>query len=170
MLLPHGKELIGFVPFSELYTTYADHHRLQVFAEKGTVCVSCGRVGTLLALGREMQNYKQYRKRGTVGAVHIDLYTDDFVLMTVDHIVPKKVCKELGLSTVIMESLDNKQTMCDPCNGSKGHKMFSPEEQASFLRQMENNRKQSKQYKDSQALLSLIPNIHSLLGDVNVLA
>jgi 5-methylcytosine-specific restriction endonuclease McrA len=163
MILPHGKELIGFLPLSDLYDEFSEHERLQVFAKKGCVCVTCGREGKLLALGREMSGYKQYRKRGTVGAVHIDLYTNDFVLMTVDHIVPKYVCKQLGWTKEQMESLDNKQPMCDPCNGAKGHKIFTQEEALSFQRQMMNNT--PKQYKDNKILVNLVPNIHALLGD-----
>jgi len=167
MILPHGKELIAFLPFSDLYEEFSEHERLQVFAKKGCVCVACGRVGTLLALGRETRDYKQSRKRGSVGRTHIDLYTDDFVLMTVDHIVPKYICKQLGWTKAQMESLDNKQPMCDPCNGSKGHKLFTPEQEASYRKQMSHNRTQIKKLKGSEALQSLVPNIHTLLGDTH---
>jgi 5-methylcytosine-specific restriction endonuclease McrA len=88
--------------------------------------------------------------------------------MTVDHIIPKKVAKELGWSKAMIEALDNKQTMCDPCNGAKGHKVFTEKELESYRRQMRNN--QPKQHKESKALVSLVPNIHALLGDKNVLA
>lgn len=159
MRLPHGKELIQFLPLSDLYTEYAEHERLQVFAEKGCVCVACGRVGTFLALGMETMGNKSSRKRNSVGRVHIDLYTDDFVLMTVDHIIPKKLCIEMGLPYGAMESLDNKQPMCDPCNSAKDCKLLTLEELRE--RRAQTNIKRT----GPEAIWSLIPNIHATLGD-----
>tara|TARA_B100001245_G_C22874217_1_gene420397 strand:+ start:848 stop:1333 length:486 start_codon:yes stop_codon:yes gene_type:complete len=159
MKLPHGKELVQFLPISDLYTEYNGHDRLMVFAEKGLACVSCNRVGTFLAVGQEMPSYKRYKKRGTVGAYHIDLYTDDFVLMTVDHIIPKAVCKQLGWTAEQTEHLDNKQPMCDPCNGSKSDKLVTTE-------QMKASRPQKNILRKGEgAIWDLIPNIHRLLGD-----
>lgn len=73
------------------------------------MCVNCGRVGVLLLITVD-----------NGGRKHVDLYTDDFVLMTVDHTVPKKIGRELGWPTQAIESLDNKECMCSPCNGGKG--------------------------------------------------
>ena len=162
MILPHNKELIGFIPLADLYTEYKDHHRLTVFANKGLECVACGRVGTLLALGRDGRD----RKTGLVGAVHIDLYTDDFVLMTVDHIVPKAVGKMLGWTKEQREALENKQTMCDPCNGGKGDRLVTDEQQARMLALRIKQKQQKRNVIGSDALMSLIPNIHSMLGNV----
>ena len=50
----------------KLHTTFKDHRRLGVFAEKGCKCVRCGRVGTRLIVGEELK-----------GTLHIDLYTND---------------------------------------------------------------------------------------------
>jgi len=163
MKLPHGKELLSFLPLAELYTEYQFHERLQVFVEKGRECVACGRVGTLLALGRETGDAKYTRKRKSHGRVHIDLYTDDFVLMTVDHIIPKKVCKELGWSDEMIESLDNKQPMCDSCNNGKGHKLVSDEELEKRRAQMK--KLTNRRVYGSEITRSLVPNIHALLGD-----
>lgn len=159
MLLPHGKELIEFLPLSDLYGELAEHERLRVFANKGRQCVACGRVGTLLALGMEVNTARYSRKRGSVGMVHIDLYTDDFVLMTVDHITPKAVCKKLGWPKSKMEALWNKQPMCDPCNNSKGHKILTVEQM------QERRRHTNKPIEGVEIIRSLVPNIHSLLGD-----
>lgn len=159
MLLRHGRELIGFLPLEDLYGEFADHHRLQVFAEKGLDCVACEREGKLLIISRETHGYKQSRKRGSVGRVHIDLYTDDFVLMTVDHITPKYVCKMNGWTKAEMEDLSNKQPMCDPCNNSKGHKVLTVEE-------MQLNRRRTNQLKTGTEIVrNIVPNIHALLGD-----
>lgn len=160
MILPHNKELIGFIPLADLYTEHKDHHRLTVFANKGLTCVGCGRVGTLLALGRD-----SYAKDGSGGAVHIDLYTDDFVLMTVDHIVPKSVGKMLGWTKKQIEALENKQTMCDPCNGGKGATLVTDEQQAKMLAMRIKQKQQKRNVIGSDALMSLIPNIHSMLGN-----
>lgn len=113
----NGRTLIEILPLSELYTVYRAHDRLKVFANKGRECVICDREGTLLLVTEE-----------STGRKHVDLYTDDFILMTVDHITPKKVCKELGWSKSQQESLDNKQAMCDPCNNKKGDKHLTNEQ------------------------------------------
>lgn len=160
MLLPHKKELIGFLPIADLYRYYATHERLQVFAEKGCICVACGRVGTFLALGRETRDNRQSRRQKSVGRVHIDLYTDDFVLMTVDHIVPKHEARLLEWTKKEIESLDNKQPMCEPCNGSKGSKLLA-------LGQLQERRRNTNTIKGgTEVLRQLVPNIHALLGDI----
>lgn len=113
----YGKTLVEILPLSDLYTTYSTHHRLTVFVNKGRKCVVCGREGWLLL-----------EAQGRDGSKHVDLYSEDFILMTVDHIVPKAVCKQLGWTPRERESIDNKQPMCDPCNNSKGSEVISNEE------------------------------------------
>lgn len=108
-MILNGRKLIGILPLSDLYSVYHKHRRLKVFVNKGRQCVTCDREGVLLL--ETLDNG---------GGKHIDLYTDDFVLMTVDHIVPKAVCKKAGWPKKTMEKLSNKQTMCEPCNGKKG--------------------------------------------------
>lgn len=159
MILPHHREIIAFLPLSDLYEEYQYHARLQVFAEKGRECVSCDRVGTLLILSRETSGSKRSKKRNSVNRIHVDLFTDDFVLMTVDHIVPKALARKWGWGKLPIESLDNKQPMCEPCNGSKDCKLLTVEE-------MKQRRPQvNKQRTGEEALWSLVPNIHTLLGD-----
>lgn len=80
---------------------YKEHRRLRVFAEKGCTCVECGVEGTILALGKD---------RG--GNLHLDVYTDDFYPLTVDHILPR--------SKGGSDDMDNLQPMCCLCNWSKG--------------------------------------------------
>lgn len=163
MLLRHGRELIGFLPLEELHSTYAYHSRLQVFAEKGLECATCDRVGAFLILSRENVS-KRAVKRGSVGRVHVDLYTEDFVLMTVDHIVPKYIARQNGWTKLMIECLDNKQPMCDDCNNGKGHKIVSDEEQ---LARKQKLKRQSRRIEGHDALLEIIPNIHALLGERN---
>jgi hypothetical protein len=111
--------------------------------------VSCGRIGTLLAVGRET----------TSGALHVDLYTDDFVLMTVDHVVPKKVCKAQGWDGKDTESLDNKQPMCEPCNNKKDSKVITVEQMRALRQTMFGTAY------GAGIVRQLVPNIHALLGD-----
>jgi len=75
---------------------------IRVFYNKGCTCVECGIAGTLVALGRD---------KG--GGLHLDVYTDDFYPLTVDHILPK--------SKGGSDDLDNLQPMCCLCNWSKGN-------------------------------------------------
>jgi 5-methylcytosine-specific restriction endonuclease McrA len=91
-------------PIDELFTNpqFYNHRRLEVFAMKGTSCVSCNRVGTRLI-------------RGSIrGQDHWDVYTDDLIPITVDHIIPR--------SKGGADELFNKQPMCSPCNAKKGNK------------------------------------------------
>lgn len=82
-----------------------EHRRLSVFHHKGTACanINCHRVGTRIIAGTD---------RG--GNFHIDVYTNDLVLMTVDHVMPR--------SKGGSESLDNKVPLCQVCNSWKGDK------------------------------------------------
>lgn len=88
--------------FDNLWTKFSNHHRLNVFVQKGCVCVSCGRVGTRLFKGIDGG-----------GGIHVDLYTDDLVPITVDHIIPKSLGGK--------NHIDNYQPMCFPCNNKKGN-------------------------------------------------
>lgn len=105
MKLPHtlnGNQILKRLDFTLLQTKYKNHRRLQVFAHKGTACVRCGREGIHLLSSLDPG-----------GGHHVDLYTADFVMMTVDHILPKS---KGGANT-----LANYQPMCQHCNGQKGN-------------------------------------------------
>ena len=80
---------------------YKTHHRLRVFYEKGVRCISCGKEGKHLIHARD---------RG--GNRHVDIFAEDFSLLTIDHILPKSK----GGRTYI----DNLQPMCQSCNSRKG--------------------------------------------------
>jgi hypothetical protein len=79
---------------------FAGSIRLRMFAAKGTECVCCGRQGSFFAL--------EYR---TLATPHLNLYTEDGVLMTMDHIRPR--------SKGGAHNLTNLQPMCEPCNAAK---------------------------------------------------
>lgn len=112
-MILNGKLLVEVLPLNDMYTVYREHRRLKVFVHKGRQCVRCKREGVLLLVTKET--------KGKRPALHVDLYTEDFVLMTVDHITPKYICKKAGWSKRAMEAVKNKQTMCEPCNNKKGH-------------------------------------------------
>lgn len=128
----NGRLLIEVLPLRDLYTDYRSHKRLQVFVHKGRECATCDRVGTLLLVTED---------KG--GQRHVDLYTDDFVMMTVDHIMPKSQGKKLGWSRRAIEKLRNKQCMCSPCNGAKGSKIITNERLAQSQRDKRKHQSQS---------------------------
>ncbi len=89
-----------------LNTRYANHRRLRVFHHKGRNCINatCNKVGTYLI-----------KARNHAGGFHIDLYTEEFELMTIDHILPK--------SKGGKDTLENLQPMCHSCNAQKADKV-----------------------------------------------
>lgn len=99
----HNYLPIKILPLDELHTKYSRHKRLKTFHEKGLKCVSCQREGKYLIATKD---------RG--GAIHIDVYTKDFELMTVDHIKPK--------SKGGSYDIENLDPMCAKCNTKKGNK------------------------------------------------
>lgn len=105
----NGRVLAEALPLRDLYEVYSEHSRLKVFAQKGRECVVCGREGVLLLVTESIRGNK-----------HVDLYTEDFILMTVDHINPYSLSKD--------DTLSNKQPMCDPCNNKKGNKQITVEQ------------------------------------------
>lgn len=107
--LDNGFIFIEEIPLELLNTDYLTHRRLAVFAEHGTQCVCCSENGTRLVRSMDMG-----------GGIHVDLYSDDWVLMTVDHIVAK--------ANGGGEELSNKQPMCTYCNSMKGHKDMTVQE------------------------------------------
>lgn len=101
-----GRILKEILPLSDLYDIYYDHERLHVFVQKGRECINCDREGVLLLITQDEKG----------GREHVDLYSRDFVLMTVDHTIPSS---KGGADTT-----DNKQPMCGPCNWEKSDKIL----------------------------------------------
>lgn len=101
---------VEILPLEDLYTIYSGHSRLGVFVKLGRKCATCPREGNVLLVSQD---------RG--GGVHVDLYADH-VLMTVDHIIPRSIARQLNWPTASIESIRNKQPMCQPCNSKKGNK------------------------------------------------
>ena len=99
-VLKFGYRVEEVLWFEELYTQYSEHKRLQVFIQKGCKCVNCGVEGKHLIKAID---------KG--GGIHVDLYTDNLDLMTVDHIIPKS---KKGKSHI-----SNYQPMCYTCNQEK---------------------------------------------------
>jgi len=100
----HKYTPIELLPLELLHTKYSLHRRLKVFHHKGCVCVKCGIEGVHLV-----------KAMSRSGAVHVDLYTADFKLMTIDHIIPKS---KGGLNHI-----SNLDPMCSRCNEKKGDKI-----------------------------------------------
>jgi 5-methylcytosine-specific restriction endonuclease McrA len=99
----HGYIPIKVVPLEHLHTKYSKHKRLRVFHHKGLHCVSCDKVGHYLIIGKD-----------SGGSFHVDLYTKDFELMTIDHIKPKGKGGD--------SDIKNLNPMCEKCNSKKADK------------------------------------------------
>lgn len=100
-----GYEFSEEIPLSDL-ERFKDHRRLKVFYYKGLECANpeCDRVGTRLISGTDLGMN-----------IHWDIYTEDLIMITVDHIIPRS--KGGG------EELENKNPMCSICNSKKGDKI-----------------------------------------------
>ena len=85
------------------FDVYPISLRYMNFYQHGVTCVACGRVGTHFKLCGDSRANRR----------HFNLYTDDGVLMTKDHIIPK--------SKGGMDIVSNMQTMCACCNRKKGN-------------------------------------------------
>jgi len=99
----HSYLPLKILPLDELNTKYSNHKRLKVFHHKGLRCVRCPKEGFYLIEAID---------KG--GGVHVDIYTEDFQLMTVDHIKPRSIG-----GTFDIENLD---PMCEKCNSKKSDK------------------------------------------------
>lgn len=101
-----GNKVLREIPLKLVHLDFKHHRRLMVFHNKGFKCANpkCDRVGTRLIITVDGS-----------GGRHVDVYTDDFHLMNVDHIYPKS--KGGG------EELSNKQPMCYNCNSKKSNKI-----------------------------------------------
>lgn len=74
--------------------------RLLMYKLKGTDCVTCGRKGSY------------WRLESSGGGAHFNLYCEDGMMMTKDHIIAK--------SKGGPDHIDNYQPMCSRCNHKKG--------------------------------------------------
>jgi 5-methylcytosine-specific restriction endonuclease McrA len=78
--------------------------RIAPHMELGFKCARCARVGSTYHLEFSPSS----------GAYHLDLYTEDDFLMTIDHVHPRAKGGK--------DTLSNYQMMCQPCNTRKGDK------------------------------------------------
>lgn len=108
----------------EGYDVYTTSLRYKTFIEKGYKCVCCGRIGSYYALEK---SHGSNLKRA-----HFNLYADDDVLMTKDHIWPK--------SKGGMDCIENMQTMCTICNKDKGNSVPDGYEPVQTQKKKKNNR------------------------------
>lgn len=104
-ILGHQYTFHSLLDLASLHSKYASHRRLRVFHHKGLKCVneSCSKEGKFLI-----------KAKNKAGGYHVDIYTAEFELMTIDHILPK--------SKGGKNDLDNLQPMCSSCNSKKADK------------------------------------------------
>jgi hypothetical protein len=100
----HNYRPVEVLDMGKLYTTYRNHKRLRVFFNKGLKCEYCEKRGLYLIRAIDRGN-----------ACHVDLYTDKFELMTIDHVLPKSKGGTNELSNLV--------PCCDRCNCRKGSKI-----------------------------------------------
>lgn len=113
-----GKLLPGVEKIYDGKLVYMTSLRYQLFAKKGTTCVTCGLVGTFFALEKH-HSWNIDPTHPSKDRFHFNLYgidaVKDEVLITKDHILP--------LSKEGKNKLHNLQPMCYPCNQIKDDKI-----------------------------------------------
>lgn len=87
------------------FKVYRESLRYATFYQKGTKCSCCGKEGAYFKLEEDAEGRSSNRR-------HFNLYTAEGILMTKDHIRPKKLKGA--------DHIDNMQTMCTECNKLKG--------------------------------------------------
>ncbi len=98
---PDGKYRHPIIVNGQTYVIKTGSHRLHLFL-KSRKCTTCGRVGTHFILEQDIGHARP----------HVNLYSNDGVLMTKDHIIPR--------SKGGKDTMSNYQTMCVKCNVLKG--------------------------------------------------
>jgi hypothetical protein len=101
-ILGHKYTFHELLDITLLQTKFSTHRRLRVFFHHGTTCInnSCSKEGIYLI-----------KAKNNAGGFHIDLYTENFEMMTIDHIIPK--------SKGGNNDINNLQPMCNTCNTKK---------------------------------------------------
>ncbi len=92
-------------PVKEL-EQFKEHHRLKLFYNKGTKCANpyCNNIGTKIMIN-EIR-----------GHIHVDVFTSNNIMMTVDHIIPKS-------KGGAVDDINNMQVLCTKCNSKKSNKL-----------------------------------------------
>ena len=106
---------------------FETHRRLKVFLHKGVACVTpnCTHVGSRLIFSVDAQ-----------GGKHWDVYTDDAVLINIDHIVSK--------SNGGSNDFENLQPMCSVCNTIKRNQDITLDELALLVADHDRNKEAKK--------------------------
>jgi hypothetical protein len=98
------QEGIDFLLSFRLKKKFSRKHVLAELSKTNTKCICCGVKGTKFMLG----------KHNNDNSFHWDLYTDDDIALSLDHIVPR--------ANGGKDHIDNIQIMCVRCNWFKSNK------------------------------------------------
>ena len=115
MRLGNGRYLVAELPIEHL-AMYSEGHKLAVFCQIGTACACCGDPGIHLALTANKNGEQQW----------IELYTADWTVMTIDHILPKAQGGK--------NEIENYQPLCRWCNNIKSDHDWTAEELRQVIR------------------------------------
>ena len=109
-MLSNGEDVIAELPL-EHYVMYSNYNRVGKIIRLGSSCLCCG---------KDAKHFLLIRDKSTPKGGRFALYTEDYIELTIDHIIPRFNGGK--------DKMSNYQVLCLFCNRTKGSTDMSIED------------------------------------------